>query len=623
MEDGLEQEFNSLDAQRDSAESYIKSQKINGWKLLPDYYDDGGYSGGTTERPALKRLLADVQAGKVDIIVVYKMDRLSRSLLDFMNMAEFLEQRNVSFVSVTQDINTSTSTGRMMLNILMTFSEYERAVITERIKDKIAGAKKRGKYCGGAPVLGYDVKPKVKKLKINPEEARIVVSAYKLYLKHGSSKVVAKLLNEKGFTTKSWTSNKGKFHPGRPFNPAIVHRMLTNVLYLGKVNHHGTSYEGEHEAIIETKLWESVQQVVKANANVPAGFKKNVVNSPFKGLLKCGYCGGSFVITYSTKGKSSKGTRRYMYYLCFTDEKRTESQCPIRRIPAGEIDRVILGQLSKIFKTPSMLAKSCEVMQEADNDRKSALLDREKTLLVEQQKLRQQIHKGGDFDLLHEKFKKVENELAEIKIKLQDARFEFTNKDVIEACDSIEAVWQELFPAERYRLANLLISKITVFADRMLIDIKTNGLKSLVNELKKDDSTSVFVPDDSTNGDLIRLETPMVIRRMHGRKIIILPDQEASMLLPAKDPMILARTLARAHAWTELLESGEVNSISELADKLSLNVSYVGKILRLVGLSPTIQQQVVAGKAPANLTINKLKSTIPTSWEEQEQALLC
>ena len=253
-ENGLEQEFNSLDAQREAAENYIASQKMNDWRLLPDRYDDGGYSGGTMQRPALKHLLNDVKEGLIDIIVVYKMDRLSRSLLDFMNMAEFFEQHNVSFVSVTQDINTSTSSGRMMLNILMTFSQFEREIITERIKDKIAGAKKRGKYCGGPPPLGYDPDEN-KKLIVNTKEAAVIEFIFRRYSELGSAKKVAAELNQQGLHTKSWTSKKGIKRPGREFNTSHIYRILGNYTYVGKVLHKDKVYQGEHKAIISEQLW--------------------------------------------------------------------------------------------------------------------------------------------------------------------------------------------------------------------------------------------------------------------------------------------------------------------------------------------------------------------------------
>ncbi|MFA7186016.1 MAG: recombinase family protein, partial [Victivallales bacterium] len=334
-EKGLEQDYNSLDAQRESAENYIKSQKENGWRLIPEHYDDGGYSGGNTERPALKRLMDDIKAGGIDIVVIYKLDRLSRSLLDFMNLAEFFEQHNVSVISVTQDINTSTSSGRMMLNILMTFCQFEREILVERIKDKIAGAKRRGKFCGGVPILGYNVEDK--RLMINSKEAKLIREIFTTYTKLGSGFEVARILNGKGCHTKSWTSKKGKFHPGNKFIPKDIYHILNNPLYIGMVQHNGNVYEGEQEAIIDKKLWDKVQYLLKENSKCPAGESKNHIAAPFKGLLVCGYCGGAFGITYT-----KKRDRRYMYYICIKDNSRADRECPLQRFAAGDIDRIIL-----------------------------------------------------------------------------------------------------------------------------------------------------------------------------------------------------------------------------------------------------------------------------------------
>ena len=260
--------------------------------------------------------------GKIDIILIYKMDRLSRSLLDFMKLAKMLEQHNVSFVSVTQDINTSTSSGRMMLNILMTFSEFERAVITERILDSIAGAKRRGKYCGGPPVLGYNVDAESKKLVINQDEAVVVREAFMLYAQYGSATETARRLNAMGYQTKAWTSRKNISHGGEKFAVDIIYRLLNNPLYVGEVYHKGQSFPGEHEAIIDRVLWNTVRKVLKANTPVAAGYRKNSISSPFKGLLRCGHCGGAFGITYNKNNKKGSDNRRYMYYLCIKDEDR-------------------------------------------------------------------------------------------------------------------------------------------------------------------------------------------------------------------------------------------------------------------------------------------------------------
>ena len=224
-EEGLEQEFNSLDAQREAAEAYIESQRMQGWRALPDPYDDGGFSGSNMERPGLQRLLADVDAGKVDVIVVYKIDRLSRSLLDFMKMIERFNEKGISFVSVTQHFNTTDPTGRMFLSILITFAQYEREVIAERIRDKVAAAKRRGKYCGGPAILGYDVDRERKKLLVNPAEAPLVQHIFRRFTQLASAKSLAAELNEQGYRTKSWTTKKGKHRSGeslehRPHLPA-------------------------------------------------------------------------------------------------------------------------------------------------------------------------------------------------------------------------------------------------------------------------------------------------------------------------------------------------------------------------------------------------------------------
>ena len=242
-------------------EGLEQDQRLQGWRALPDRYDDGGFSGGTMERPGLQRLLTDVDAGKVDVIVVYKIDRLSRSLLDFMKMIERFNEQGVSFVSVTQHFNTTDPTGRMFLGILITFAQYEREVIAERIRDKVAAAKRRGKYCGGPAILGYDVDRERKKLLVNAEEAPLVKHIFRRFTHLGSAKSLAAEINEQGYRTKSWTTKKGKHRPGSPWNTGHIYRLLGNRLYMGEVVHKGKRYPGEQEAIVSKGLWEKVQAV--------------------------------------------------------------------------------------------------------------------------------------------------------------------------------------------------------------------------------------------------------------------------------------------------------------------------------------------------------------------------
>ncbi len=568
-EDGLEQEFNSLDAQREAAENYIASQKVNGWQLSPEKYDDGGFSGGNMERPALRKLLDDVKAGKIDIIVVYKLDRLSRSLLDFMKLAEMLEQYGVSFVSVTQQINTSNSAGRMMLNILMTFAQYEREVIAERIRDKIAGAKRRGKHCGGPPLLGYDVDPENKKLIVNKAEAKIIKLIFQSYIELGSACNVAKELNRKGVKSKTWKSHKGRLHKGGKFVPAMIYRTLANSIYTGMVHHGDKVFPGEHKAIIDQELWGRAQRIMETNRNV-RGFIKKGIESPFKGLLKCGYCGGALGITYTRKAD-----RRYTYYVCIKDEKRAESECPLMRVPTGEIDRVVLNQLSSIFKTPTLLAKTCDAIEKL----------------------------------------KIENNEDESECHPPEGISGF---EISEALESIDTLWNELFPAERYRLAHLLLGKIIVLKDKLKMEIKSHGMSSLVKELQADESAEIHVHDSSLQ--MISIDVPIRIKRKNGRKVIIAPNvecEEEDEISPVQDSLV--KNLAKAHAWLELLETGKVATASQLAEKFNLDKSYVGRILRLASLAPDIQKAIIDGQEPDGLSLTKLKRAIPADWNEQRE----
>src|SRR3984893_17515215 len=250
-EEGLDQDFNSLQAQREAAEAFIQSQKHLGWVRLRDHYDDGGFSGGSLERPALQQLLSDTEAGRVDCVLVYKVDRLSRSLLDFARLMEIFERHEVSLVSITQPLNTTGSLGRLTLNILLSFAEFERLMISDRTRDKMAAARRKGKWVGGPPVLGYDIAETGGKLVVNQEEASRVQTIFTLYMQHRS---VASLLVEiraRSWTMKRWRTRDGLEKGGRPFSGAALERLLNKVLYLGQVSHQDTVCSGEQAPIIE------------------------------------------------------------------------------------------------------------------------------------------------------------------------------------------------------------------------------------------------------------------------------------------------------------------------------------------------------------------------------------
>ena len=262
-EEGLEQNFNSLDAQREACEAFIASQKHEGWIMLPTPYDDGGYSGGTLERPALQQLLADIRGSKVDVVVVYKIDRLTRSLLDFAKIVEVFDAHGVSFVSVTQAFNTATSMGRLTLNVLLSFAQFEREVTGERIRDKIAASKKKGMWMGGYPPLGYDVKDR--KLVVNETEAETVRYIFRRYQELGSVRLLKGHLDAAGFASKHRVAPDGRPYGGKPMTRGALYHMLQNRIYRGEIVHKDRAYPGEHTPIIDADLWQEVQETLAAN----------------------------------------------------------------------------------------------------------------------------------------------------------------------------------------------------------------------------------------------------------------------------------------------------------------------------------------------------------------------
>ena len=301
-QEGLDQDFNTLDAQRESAEAYIASQKQEGWTCLSERYDDGGFTGGNMQRPALKRLLEDINAGKIDCVVVYKVDRLSRSLLDFSRMIETFDKQNVSFVSVTQEFNTTSSMGRLTLNILLSFPQFEREIISERTRDKMGAARRKGKRLGGMPVLGYDVDSQTRRLVVDPEEAKQVRAMFQLYLDRGGLVSTVRELAHRGWVTKRWTTRKATVVGGRPFNKANLHYLLTNVTYLGRVKYQDQIYDGEHEAIVAGELFERVQSQLSQNRRVRKRTPANGQAGILEHLLYCTACDARMSHTYTSKG---------------------------------------------------------------------------------------------------------------------------------------------------------------------------------------------------------------------------------------------------------------------------------------------------------------------------------
>jgi DNA invertase Pin-like site-specific DNA recombinase len=346
-EEGLDQEFNSLDAQRECAEAYILSQRAEGWMALAERYDDGGFTGANVDRPGLRQLLTDVEARRVDCVVVYKVDRLSRSLLDFARLMEVFDKRGATFVSVTQQLNTNSPMGRLTLNVLLSFAQFEREIIGERTRDKQSAARKKGKWMGGYPVLGYDTDPKTHRLIVNQAEAEIVGKIYSIFLRNRSIVKTLEIIRSNGWVLKSWTTRKGKPHPGQTFDRAALVRLLTNVTYVGEVKHKGTIYRGEHEGIISPKVLKRACQLLNLRKRGPKAAERNAQQSLLEGLLECGVCGSRMV-----PGYTHKNGRKHPYYVCFRAQKRGAQACPRQSVMASKIEPLVVETLYGLAADP-------------------------------------------------------------------------------------------------------------------------------------------------------------------------------------------------------------------------------------------------------------------------------
>jgi site-specific DNA recombinase len=340
-EEGLDSDFNSLDAQREAAEAYIHSQAHAGWTCLPQRYDDGGYTGSNLDRPALQRLLADIEAGQIDCVVTHRVDRLSRSLLDFAKLMEAFEQHHVAFVSVTQHFNSATSMGRLVLNVLLSFAQFERELIAERTRDKMAAARRKGKWAGGLPILGYDVDARTKKLVVNEAEAARVRAIFDLYLAYRSLMPVVEDLAWRGWCTKQTVTRQGHVRGGRPITKGSLYQLLTNVTYLGQVRYKNEVHAGEQPAIVEPATWQDVQALLAHNGRARAETLRTRSRALLQGLLRCRPCGCAM-----TPAQVTRGPRRYRYYTCSAAQRHGWHTCPSKSVPALALERFVLEQIA-------------------------------------------------------------------------------------------------------------------------------------------------------------------------------------------------------------------------------------------------------------------------------------
>ncbi len=419
-EEGLDQEYNSIDAQRDAGHAYIASQRAEGWIAVADDYDDPAFSGGNMERPALKRLMADIEAGKIDVIVIYKIDRLTRSLADFSKMVEVFERQGVSFVSVTQQFNTTTSMGRLMLNVLLSFAQFEREVTGERIRDKIAASKRKGMWMGGIPPIGYNVANR--RLIPNEAEAKTIAHIFQRFVELGSTTKLVKELRLDGVTSKAWTTQDGRIREGKPIDKGLIYKVLNNRTYLGELRHKELWYQAEHPPIITKSIWDDAHAILSTNGRVRATTTRAKTQYLLKGIVF-----GSDGRAMSPFQTAKQNGRRYRYYVPQRDIKEHAGASGLPRMPAAELESAVLEQLRGHLRSPDVVRDVLPQAQKYDPTLDEAI--------------------------------------------------------VTVAMKRLDDVWDQLFPAEQMRIVRLLVRQVNVSPNNMSMDLHPTGIQRLVLEL--------------------------------------------------------------------------------------------------------------------------------------------
>ncbi len=490
-EEGLEQDFNSLDAQRESGEAYIASQKSEGWTCLPTRYDDGGYTGGNMDRPAFQRLLADIEAGQVDCVVVYKVDRFSRSLLDFARVMGKLEEHGVTFVSVTQQFNTTTSMGRLTLNVLLSFAQFEREIISERTRDKIAAARRKGKWHGGMSVLGYDVDRQTRCLIVNEPEAARVRDIFELYLKKRTLLPVVQELSRRNLQNKAWVTHKGRHRGGRLFDKNSVFKLLTNVTYLGKIRYKKEILPGQHPAIVNADVYNQVQELLRRNGRNSGNELRNSTGALLKGLIRCKSCDCAMIHAHTLKGR-----RRYRYYVCSHAQKMGWNSCATKSVPAAEIERFVVERVRAIGKDDAMIAATIERVRRQSQEAIDVLENERHQLQQELQRMDAETRKlavmpqddvtTGMLASLHERTRLAEQRATQVREQILALSKQVVDeREVVTALTVFDPVWDSLASQEQARIIQMMVERVVYDGGKgtVAVTFRPTGLKMLADEV--------------------------------------------------------------------------------------------------------------------------------------------
>jgi DNA invertase Pin-like site-specific DNA recombinase len=582
-EEGLEQAFNSLDAQREAGIDYIKSQKHQGWVALPARYDDGGYSGGSTDRPGLQRLLADIQSRRVDVVVVYKVDRLSRSLADFARLMQTFDENQVSFVSVTQQFNTTTSMGRLTLNMLLSFAQFEREVTGERIRDKIAATKRKGIWIGGIPPIGYRLPregdightPGDRTLRVVDPEAAIIRSIFQGYVETGSLVALVKRLDKAGNTTRRWRSAVGTQHGGRTFGTTQIYKILTNPIYLGKITHtRGGStaiYDAAHQPIVSRELWDAVHGRM---ARIERETRHRWTNTHLlRGKIRTfeGYALSPQVVQKVVeRGDPAAGTKLTRYYTSQKAIKQGYANCPIKTINAGLVDDLVRAVVMDYLKA----ASGVNLRPQPAEQRDYWIRDVVQKVIVAPDRLTVEIERD--------------------RIRQIAAALKATNSE-----------------SEEGPLGAKLRSRASPGAADKAPDVMP---------------TCPYKPDVDDSGPRTILTLRVQIKRMDGRRVLLTPDGDDLLLtidangIPVPNER-LVRAIGQAFAWRrELLKSGDW--VSSLCERFGVTDSWIHQSMALTRLSPSILRGILTGQLKPSIRLDDLLAAAQhLEWNVQHQVL--
>ena len=510
--EGLDSDFNTLDAQREAAEYFIRAMAGEGWEALPHRYDDGGFTGANTDRPALKRLLADIEAGEVDCVVVYKVDRLSRSLMDFAKLLALFDQKDVTFVSTTQNFNTTNSMGRLTLNILLSFAQFEREMIAERTRDKMAAARKRGKWLGSRPPYGYLGDHDKKQLVVCEEEAERVRTMFRMYLRLGSVNAVAKRMNDLGWPKKLHRTKAGREIGGGRWRDKDVHVALRNATYLGKVDFKGELYEGEHEAIVSEELFARVQSVLSSKA---CGRGRRRGRNPeylLQGIAWCGLC-DKRITTTAGRGRNKEA---YRYYVCSNRGRKGRDGCDHPRLGAEELEELVVSRVKARCTDPLLREEIVARMEVGRVEAMAAITSERARIVADEAKLHAEGRKlmdaigsetGTQGKLLAERIGEIEAQLDVLSTErcsldaqlrgLQNATEQV--RATVNILEVFDAVWDEFEAAEKQDLVHLVVKRVVVNEPEGKLDLEFHDLAAPFEPLatEPEDDTGDEEPPDN------------------------------------------------------------------------------------------------------------------------------